>query len=429
MSGKQALSHRQIEYILNKRSVEEVSTRLLPNKTNIPRPFTPSAKVNTQRTERHWRELGVERHPDLTDEWTLAHLNSFQGNIENCIGTVKLPIGIVGPLRVNGLFASGDYPIPLATTEAALVASYHRGAALLSACGGCSAALQMQLITRSPAFTFRSVIESGQFVAWAIPKFETLKATAEATSNYARLQDVGVTIEGNHVYLKFEFTTGDASGQNMVTIATQAICDYIKSQYPGAIRQIYIEGNMSGDKKASSHAFSSTRGKKVTADCIISADLLKKYLHVTPAQMLEYWTVSAIGGVLSGTMGVHGHFANGLAALYIATGQDAACVAESTMGVTRFDVTESNDLYTSVTLPGIMVGTVGGGTGLPSQNACLELMNLSGKGKSAALAEVCAGLLLAGELSIIAALASGDFTKAHHKLARGTPHNKPPINK
>jgi hydroxymethylglutaryl-CoA reductase (NADPH) len=134
--------------------------------------------------------------------------------------------------------------------------------------------------------------------------------------------------------------------------------------------------------------------------------------------MIEYWTVSAIGGVLSGTMGVHGHFANGLAALYLATGQDAACVAESAMGVTRFEITQEGDLYACVSLPGIMVGTVGGGTGLPSQAACLELMGLNGTGNSSALAEVCAGLLLAGELSIIAALATGEFTKAHRKLAR-----------
>jgi len=418
MVGKQSLSSQHIEYILQENTIGDVEKRLLPSSEDLPRPFTPSSKVNSKRTERHWRELKSQPVEAVLDSWTTKNLEEFQGNIENCIGTVKLPVGIAGPLRVNGLFASGDYSIPLATSEAALVASYHRGSSLITACGGCSAIIQFQSVSRAPAFTFKSLVEAGKFIAWTMPKFEEMKGIAEATSNHAKLLDVGITLEGNHVYLNFQYTTGDASGQNMVTIATQAICDFIRDSYEGVIKEIYVEGNVSGDKKASSQAFNSTRGKKVTAEAIIPADLLDKYLNVTPKQMLDYWTVSAIGGVLSGTMGVHGHFANGLAALYIATGQDAACVAESAMGVTRFDVTENNELYASVTLPSIMVGTVGGGTGLPSQKACLELMGLHGSGNSQALAEVCAGLLLAGELSIIAALANGDFTKAHRKLAR-----------
>ena len=156
----------------------------------------------------------------------------------------------------------------------------------------------------------------------------------------------------------------------------------------------------------------------MTAEVKLTAELISKHLHTTPEIMAEYWRMSAIGGVLSGTLGIQGHFANGLAALYLATGQDAACVAESAAGVTRFEVMPCGGLHASVTLPGIMVGTVGGGTGLPTQKACLELMGLSGAGHARALAEVCAGLLLAGELSIIAALGAGHFSRAHRKLAR-----------
>ena len=119
----------------------------------------------------------------------------------------------------------------------------------------------------------------------------------------------------------------------------------------------------------------------MTAEVKLSAGLISKLLHTTPEAMADYWRMSAIGGVLSGTLGIQGHFANGLAALYLATGQDAACVAESATGVTRFEVTPDGGLYASVTLPGIMVGTVGGGTGLPTQNACLELMGLAGDGE------------------------------------------------
>jgi hydroxymethylglutaryl-CoA reductase (NADPH) len=175
---------------------------------------------------------------------------------------------------------------------------------------------------------------------------------------------------------------------------------------------------MSGDKKASLQSFVSVRGKKVTAEVCLSPQLIHKYLHTTPREMENYWRMAAIGGVLSGTLGIQGHYANGLAALYIACGQDAACVAECAVGVTRFETTADGDLYAAVTLPNLLVGTVGGGTALPSQRACLEIMGLAGEGKARAFAEICAALVLAGELSIIGALASGEFTRAHQRLAR-----------
>jgi hydroxymethylglutaryl-CoA reductase (NADPH) len=176
---------------------------------------------------------------------------------------------------------------------------------------------------------------------------------------------------------------------------------------------------MSGDKKASAQSFLLVRGRKVSAEAILPAELIQKLLRTTPEHLVNFWRMSAMGGVLSGTMGLQGHYANGLAALYLACGQDVACVAESAVGVTRFEVIEGGDLYASVTLPNIMVGTVGGGTGLPSQKACLDVLGLSGPGKAHALAEVCAGLCLAGELSIMGALCSGDFSRAHRLLARG----------
>jgi len=418
MAGKRSLTTLQLDSLLEYQDIDTLIKQLEPKHSPPTKPFLPNSKVTEHRTNRLWKAIGSAPHPDLLDEWTWNNLESFDGNIENFIGSTKLPLGIAGPLRVNGLYAQGDYPIPLATSEAALVASYHRGACLISSAGGCTSMMLYQALNRSPAFSFDSMRTAGQFVAWSMESFEAFQKEANATTQHGKLVDVGTTIEGNHVYLNFEFTTGDASGQNMVTIATQAVCDYIKNSCPVPIQQLYVEGNLSGDKKASSQAYTSVRGRKVTAEVVLTPALLDKYVHATPRQLIDYWRMSAIGGVLSGTMGVQGHFANGLAALYIATGQDAACVAESAMGVTRFEETPEGNLYASVTLPGVMVGTVGGGTGLPSQKACLNLMGLHGSGNSAALAEVCAGLLLGGELSIIAALATGDFTKAHHKLAR-----------
>ncbi|MCP5535001.1 MAG: hydroxymethylglutaryl-CoA reductase [Akkermansiaceae bacterium] len=418
MAGKRSLTSLHLKSLLDNNDIESLVKQLEPKFEPPVKPYFPNSKVTEKRTQKLWKAIGEAPHPDILDPWTRERLEQFDGNIENFIGTVKLPIGIAGPLRVNGLFAQGDFPLPLATSEAALVASYHRGACMISAAGGCTSMMIYQALNRSPAFAFDSMRNAGQFVAWAMDSFEDFQKEANSTTGHGKLVDVGTTLEGNHVYLNFEFTTGDASGQNMVTIATQAVCDFIENNCPVPIQHLYVEGNLSGDKKASSQAYTTTRGRKVTAEVVLSPEVLKKYVHATPRQLIDYWRMSAIGGVLSGTMGVHGHFANGLAALYIATGQDAACVAESAMGVTRFEETAEGCLYASVTLPGVMVGTVGGGTGLPSQKACLELMGLHGSGHSGALAEVCAGLLLGGELSIIAALATGDFTKAHHKLAR-----------
>ena len=241
---------------------------------------------------------------------------------------------------------------------------------------------------------------------------------ASATTSHGKLSDINISIEGNHVYLVFEFLTGDASGQNMVTIATNAIFNYIIDNSPIASENAYLDGNLSGDKKASSQSLRSVRGKKVTAEVHIPAELVKKYLHTTPEKMMQFTQMSTVGATLSGTIGINAHYANALAALYIACGQDAACVAESAVGMTRIEVDRDGGLYASVTLPNLMLGTVGGGTGLPSQKACLELMGLYGSGKSQALAEVCATLCLAGELSIVGAFCAGHFSRAHHKLAR-----------
>jgi hydroxymethylglutaryl-CoA reductase (NADPH) len=248
---------------------------------------------------------------------------------------------------------------------------------------------------------------------------ESFRRAAEGTTQHGKLIDLRVTLEGNHVYLQFEFTTGDASGQNMATIATEAICRYIEQNTPVQPEYWFLEGNLSGDKKASSMSFLAVRGKKVSAEAVIPSHLLEKRLRTSAERMTNYWRMAAMGGVMSGSMGVHGHYANGLAALYLATGQDVACVAESAVGVTRFETNRDGDLYASVTLPDIMVGTVGGGCGLPSQCEALKIMGLEGSGHAAALAEVTAALCLAGELSIIGALCSGDFARAHARLARG----------
>ena len=220
------------------------------------------------------------------------------------------------------------------------------------------------------------------------------------------------------VTLIFEYSTGDASGQNMATICTEAICEYIIASTPVKPVVWYVEGNMSGDKKATAISFSSVRGKKVTAEAVIFRDLVETLLHTTPEAMMDYWKTSIVSGIHSGSIGVNGHYANGLAAIFLATGQDAACVSEASVGTTRLDITESGDLYICVTLPNLIVGTVGGGTGLGTQRECLRIMECFGDGNSRKLAEICAATILAGELSISAAIVAGSFAKAHALFGR-----------
>jgi len=410
-----------LKRILSFGDAERIKALLGKKDGKLP-PRVPGASLTTPESiERRWRLLQAtaEARSALMSGSELLEGDRFAHNIENLIGTVKVPVGLAGPLRVNGLFAQKDYYVPLATTEAALVASYHRGAILISEAGGAAAAVLAEGVSRAPGFAFQSIFEAGSFVAWAVGQLETFKQIAEGTTSHGKLIDLRVTIEGNHVYLTFEFLTGDAAGQNMVTIATQAVCDHILAHTPVTPLHHFVEANLSGDKKASAQSFQSVRGRKVAAEVVLSADLVARRLHTTPEKMAKYWRMSALGGVMSGTIGVQGHYANGLAALYIACGQDAACVSESAVGVTRFETTEDGGLYASVTLPNLIVGTVGGGTGLPSQKACLEILGLAGPGHARALAEVAAALALAGELSIIGALSAQQFSQAHRKRARG----------
>ncbi|MGF1701296.1 hydroxymethylglutaryl-CoA reductase [Photobacterium makurazakiensis] len=400
-------------------SADELQQRLGPNhaKPEKKQPRTPY--LTPKAVEKRWQLLdNADAKAQLLDEHTHHQMDSYHKNIENFIGTVKLPIGIAGPLRVNGLFANDDYHVPLATTEAALVASYNRGSQLITKAGGASVMLLNEGVTRTPCFAFYNLAEAGQFVAWVVTQYDEFRAIAESTTRHGKLTDISVNIEGNHVYLVFEYLTGDASGQNMVTISTNAVFEYILHHTPIKPDQAFLDGNLSGDKKATAQTLRGVRGKKVTAEVNIDKALVEKMLHTTPEKMAEFTRMTTVGGTLSGSIGINAHYANALAAFYIACGQDAACVAESAVGITRIEVNKEGGLYASVTLPNLMVGSVGGGTSLPSQKACLDLMGLHGTGKSQALAEVCAALCLAGELSIVGAFCAGHFSRAHHKLAR-----------
>ncbi len=412
---------RYLNELIDEQGPDGVNERLAPKFHPLARRLPRNLKLLDQLIERRWKVLeGLEPHRDtLLDPQTRADQDCYAHNIENFIGTVKVPVGLAGPLRINGLFAQDDYLIPLATTEAALVASYHRGAQLITKAGGCSTLLLDEGVSRTPAFAFDTLREVSEFVAWVVTQQDYFTEVAQSTTRHGKLTEMRFSVEGNHVYLNFKYHTGDAAGQNMVTLATEAIFATIVAESPVVPRHAYLEANMSGDKKASAQSFQTVRGKKVTAEVVLSADLVRRGLHTTPEEMVKYGRVAISGSMLSGAMGVQGHYANALAALYIACGQDAACVSESAVGISRMEVTDDGGLYTSVTLPNLIVGTVGGGTGLPSQRACLDILGLAGNGKARAFAEVCAAIALAGEISLIAAICSGHFARAHRSLARG----------
>ncbi|ATX66959.1 3-hydroxy-3-methylglutaryl-coenzyme A reductase [Roseinatronobacter bogoriensis subsp. barguzinensis] len=394
--------------------------RMLPSDAEFTT-LRPVRKATRATVAKYWARLATTTDASdrdaIADPLTLAMPEQFNANIENFIGTVKLPVGIIGPLRINGLNAHGDFHVPMATTEAALVASYARGAYAATKSGGVSTAILYEGVIRTPAFVLENLLNAGLFVEWVVSQVDQLKAAAESTTRHGKLISVEPVIDNNVVFLICRYTTGDAAGQNMVTIATNALCDDIVARCPVALKAWYIEGNFSGDKKASFLGLVTGRGRKVSASVTLKAGVVERSLGTSVQAMLDYGQVANLGAHLSGQLGAQAHYANGLAALYLATGQDAACVAESAIGITRMEA-RGQDLFCSVTMPNILVGSVGGGTSLPSQSAGLNILGLKGAGHGAALAEVVAATCLCGEISIVAAIAAGHFTRAHENLAR-----------
>ena len=356
--------------------------------------------------------------PNISGENKFSNPELLKGNIENFIGMAQIPIGIAGPLLINGTNANGEFFVPLATTEGALVASYNRGMKACRLSGGITSVCLNEGIQRSPFFKFSNIRIVALFVKWISENKSYFDVITEKTSRFAKLNDLKINIEGNSVILTFEFSTGDASGQNMVTICTDQICKYILANFEITPKEWYIESNYSGDKKATALSFSNVRGKKVTSEIVIPRNIVADVLKTTPEKISKYWQSSTLSVIQSGSIGAQGHIANGLTALFMACGQDVACISESSIGLTRMETNSNGDLYVSVTLPSLAVGTIGGGTKLPTQLEALNIMDCAGIGKSKKFAEICGALSLAGEISIAAAMSVDHFTSAHKNLGR-----------
>ncbi len=345
-------------------------------------------------------------------------------NIENPIGAIQVPVGVIGPLRVNGEYAKGDFYVPLATTEGALVASVNRGAKAITVSGGATTRILYDAMTRAPAIWTPSVEEAMRLVKWVSENIEKLREAAEYTTRHGRLKGIKYWITGNIVWLRFEFETGDAMGMNMVTIAVDEALKRLVHEYPGEMRVIALSGNMCTDKKPACINALLGRGKSVVAEALVKREVVEKVLKTTPEAIHEVNTVkNLLGSARACSISYNAHVANIIAAVFIATGQDVAQVVESSIAYTWTEVRDG-DLYISVTLPSLEVGTVGGGTRLPTQREALSLMGIAGGGNppgsnAKKFAEIIAATVLAGELSLLAALAAGHLATAHKKLGRG----------
>jgi hydroxymethylglutaryl-CoA reductase (NADPH) len=342
-------------------------------------------------------------------------------NIENMIGTAQVPMGVVGPVTVHGGAVDGERYLPMATTEGALVASVNRGCSVIDAAGGATARVTKSGMTRAPVFRVTDVAEAEALAGWVRDNEDRLREAAEATTNHGELDDVTAYVVGDSIFLRFRYDTKDAMGMNMVTIATRAAAEVIEAETPATL--IALSGNLCSDKKPAAINAVEGRGRSVTADVSIPREVVEERLHTTPEAVAEVNTrKNLVGSAKAGSLGFNAHVANVVAATFLATGQDAAQVVEGSNAITTAE-TRGGDLYVSVSLASLEVGTVGGGTKLPTQAEAIDLLGVAGGGdppgsNADALAECVATGALAGELSLLAALGSRHLSSAHESLGR-----------
>lgn len=342
----------------------------------------------------------------------------FRGNIENFVGVAQVPIGIVGPLLVKGDFANGIFYVPFATTEGALVKTYQLGAMALTEAGGVKVFINKDANHLDPIFLFKSGSEARDFIFWIKDNFSRLKEVAESTTGFGKLVNITPYVVGRRVITDFAYDTGDAMGANMINIATEKVCEFITKEIK--IEQYLLRSNFSSEKKASPVNLLIGYGKEVLVEAIVPKKNISRYLGSTPEEICQSWHSWALSSFHSGMLGINAHYANGLAAIFIACGQDAAHVANACVGITLYEVTESGDLYLSLKLPNIIVGTVGGGTALVTQRECLEMIGCYGKGKAKKFAEIIGAALLAGELAICAGITTKRFLNPHKRARTHT---------
>ena len=397
MSENKKTSAAKYQLAISKKGLSATATT-----TNIPAP-----SVEKPQTANKFQQVTIE-----AKDWQLG-----AEKIENFIGYCHIPVGRLSNLKVKGNYTNGVYDLPLATTEGALVASFQRGAKAANLAGGINAICISAGVQRAPLFILNNVQDAIQLQQWINSQRDTFQKLTKTQSRYAKLNRIQYQLESKRLITIFEFETGDAAGQNMVTFCTDVICKYILENSPVAVRQFYIESNYAGDKKPNHRSLQGVRGKKVIAEVTIPESLVAAVFKSSSEAMVDYFWNQTVASSMAGANGIQGHYANGLTALFLATGQDVACVGEAANGISRIEKSPEG-IYASVTLPNLICGTVGGGTNLATAQAGLQMMDCIGKNSAYRYAELAAALVLCGELSITAAIAQGHFVRAHRILGR-----------
>lgn len=387
----------------------------------LPDDLTPEEQAEVRR-------LALERLTGASLKHTGHHsfdvAQAGQRNCENLYGVAQVPVGVVGPLHLHGQFVEGDVYVPLATTEGALVASTNRGCAAIRAAGGATVRVEDAGMTRAPVFRTKGIEHTQEFLAWLETHREVIRELAEAGSNHLRLLDIRSSHFGTTVLLRFRFSTGDAMGMNMATIAVDRVVHELIEPETG-IECVALSGNYCVDKKPSAINFLEGRGKKVFAEVELEGPVLRKYLKTTARALEEVqYRKNLLGSIAAGSMGFNAHYANTLAAMFIATGQDPAHVVEGSLGITCIEARGPESAYVSIYMPDLPMGAVGGGTQLATQAEALAMLGIEPDAERAGeavqrLAEIVAGVVLAGELSLMAAFTSQDLARAHERLGRG----------
>lgn len=342
---------------------------------------------------------------------------AMKKNIENPIGTVQIPLGVIGPLKINGESCTKEYYVPLATSEGALLASINRGASTITASGGCNARVISDKMTRAPVIKVENSVEAIKVKTWFEDNFSKIKEVAESTTSHGKLIKIDpILIVGAYVYPRFVYSTGDSMGMNMVTIATDKVLKLLSEETNA--KHIALSGNACVDKKPSHMNLIEGRGKTVVADILIPEEIVEKKLKTTAESIVEVNIAkNLLGSAVSGTMAFNAQYANMVAAIFLATGQDLAHVVEGSLGITHAE-NRNGDLYFSVNMPDLPLATVGGGTRLETANEGLKILGLNGSGSVRDFAEVVVSTVMAGELSLIGALAAGHLARAHEQLGR-----------
>ena len=388
------------------------------------------ASIPRDRDDDYTRAAAEARREFLEGETgaSLEHVSAYSfepavvsGNVEHFTGVAQVPLGVAGPVLVNGEHASGEFYVPLATAEGTLVASYNRGMKLVREAGGVTTTILDDRMQRAPAFLFESAREARAFGGWMRENFAAIAAAAESTTSSGKLIEIEQYSASRMLYTRFDYTTGDAAGQNLTGKATAAACAWIVANYERGIERFFLESNFATDKKSSQVNMLRTRGKRVVAEATIPDELFRTVMRSSSDVMYRARQVSNLGGFMSGVNNNGAHSANGITAMFIATGQDVANVAESSAAFVYAELRDNGDYYYSVTIPSLIVATYGGGTGLATQRECLELLGCYGTGKVNKLAEIVAATVLCGELSLGSAIVAEEWVQAHDLLGRNRP--------